>query len=106
MRFIKRFFPKRYTGSLRIMDEIGNPVRGAEVVIATTTVLAGLDRSITDSDGYTRFSLPEHAYYVLAIRYGDHEEVLYMEQLAPGIDYVYRANPDITSGRANVLSED
>jgi hypothetical protein len=88
------------------LDETGAPVQGAEVVIATTTVLAGLDRSITDSDGYTRFSLPEHAYYVLVVRYRDHEEVLYMEQLSPRIDYVYQASTEITSGRANVLSED
>ena len=42
--------------------------------------------------------------YVVAVRYGDHEEVLYSEKLEPGIDYVYMPDPEVPSHRVNVLA--
>jgi hypothetical protein len=63
-----------------------------------------LERSRTNNDGITRFSLPDPAKYVLSIRYGNHEELLYMEKLQPGVHYIYRPDPDITSGRYDVLT--
>ncbi len=104
MTAVRKFLPKRYTGSLQVLDHEGKPVEGAEVGIAATSLVSGLERSRTDSDGITRFSLPDHAKYVLSISYGDHEEHLYMEKLAPGIDYVYRPDPNISSGRYDVLA--
>ena len=104
MTAVRKFLPKRYTGSLQILDHEGRPVEGAEVGIAATSLVSGLERSRTDSDGITRFSLPDHAKYVLSISYGDHEEHLYMEKLAPGVDYVYRPDPNISSGRYDVLA--
>ncbi len=67
-------------------------------------MLSGLVRSTTGRDGRTRLDLPNKGYYVLAVRYGDHEEVLYSEKLAPGIDYVYRPDPEVPSKRFNVLA--
>jgi hypothetical protein len=101
---INRFFPKRYTGSLLVLDPGGKPVVDAEVGIAPTSIISGMELSRTNKDGITKFSLPDHAKYVLSIRYGDHEELLYMEKLAPGVDYVYRPDPDITTGRYDVLT--
>ncbi len=96
--------PRRNTGNLEILDYGGCPVEGAEVVLASTTVLSGLVRSTTGRDGRTRLDLPNEGYYVLTVRYGDHEEVLFMEKLEPGIDYVYRPDPEVPSNRINVLA--
>ena len=95
--------PQRHTGSLKVLDLKGRPVGGAEISLAATTLLTGLDRSRTNTDGYVYFSLPEEALYVVAVQYGDHKEVLYLEHLAPGIDYVYEPDPQNPSGRADAL---
>ena len=104
MSAINKFLPKRHSGSLQVLDIEGQPVANAEVGIAPTSIISGLERSRTNRDGITRFSLPDNAKYVLSIRYGDHEELLYMEKLQPGIHYTYRPDPDITSGRYDVLT--
>ena len=104
IRWVKGRLPGRRRGRLRVLDERGGPVQGAEVTVAATTVRAGLDRSSTDKHGYAGLHLPEDANYVVAIRFEDHEEVLYLEKLAVGIDYVYRPDPGISSGRAYVLA--
>ena len=103
MSMLNRFLPKRYTGSLLVLDREGRPVVDAQVGIAPTSVLSGLERSQTDKKGITRFSLPDHAKYVLSIRFGEHEELLYMEKLQPRVHYVYRPDPEITAGRYDVL---
>ena len=104
MSAINKFLPKRHTGSLLVLNPEGEPIVDAEVGIAPTSVISGMELSRTNKDGITKFSLPDHAKYVLSIRYGDHEELLYMEKLQPGIDYVYRPDPDVTTGRYDVLS--
>ena len=103
MSAINRFLPKRYSGSLQVLDFEGHPVANAEVGIAPTSIISGLERSRTNKNGITRFSLPDHAKYVLSIRDGEHEELLYMEKLQPGVHYVYRPDPDIATGRYDVL---
>ena len=95
--------PQRHTGSLKVLDLEGRPVEGAEVSLAATTVLTGLDRARTNTDGYVYFSLPGEAGYVVAVQYGDHKEILYVEHLAPGVDYVYRPDPQNPSGRVDAL---
>ena len=72
--------------SLRVLDEAGEPVSGAEVT------LVGGGRSTTDARGATELILPRPEWYALVIRYPGHERVLYMEELAPGGAYVYRAD--------------
>ncbi len=95
--------PQRHTGSLKVLDLEGRPVAGAEVSLAATTVLIGLDRAKTNSDGYVYFSLPGEAVYLVAVQYGDHNEILYVEHLAPGVDYVYKPDPQHPSGRVDAL---
>ena len=73
---------------LKVLDEAGEPVDGAEVV------LVGGGNSKTDQDGYAEIVLPVVAgtnYYALIIRYPGHEQVLYEEMMEPGNTYVYRA---------------
>jgi hypothetical protein len=94
---------ERHTGSLKVVDLQGQPVAGSEVSLAATSVLTGLHRSKTNSDGFVYFSLPVEAGYVLAIQVGDSTEVLYLENLEPGVDYIYKPDPEIQSGRADVL---
>jgi len=95
--------PWRSIGGLRVLDENGRPIAGAEVGIAPTTVLSGIERSITDASGFTKFLLPEEAHYVLEIKYGEHEEVLYLETLTPRVNYIYRADSETSDGRFSVL---
>jgi hypothetical protein len=104
MHFVRRFLPRRNTGSLQVLDFDGRPVVGAEVVVASTAVLSGLVRTTTGQDGRSSLDLPEAGSYVLKIRHGGHEEVLYMEELEPGINYVYKPDPEVPSGRVNVLA--
>ena len=103
MDLANKLEPQRHTGSLRVLDLEGRPVGGAEVLLAATTVLTGLDRAKTNADGYVYFSLPGEAGYVVAVQYGDHREILYVEHLAPGVDYAYKPDPQNPSGRANAL---
>jgi hypothetical protein len=72
--------------SLRVLDDEGKPVSGAEVV------LVGGGRSRTDESGYAEIILSRADWYALVIRYQGHEQVLYMEQLEPDRSYVYRAD--------------
>ena len=96
--------PRRHTGSLKVFDFDDQPVEGAEISLAATSVLTGLHRSTTSKDGFVYFNLPVKAGYVLTVKFGDHSEVLYLENLEPDVDYVYRPDPEIQSGRADALT--
>ncbi len=95
--------PERHTGSLKVLDLDGDPVEGAEVSLAATSVLTGLHRSKTNHAGFVYFSLPVKSEYVLSVQIGDRTEILYLEYLEPDVDYVYRPDPEVRSGRANAL---
>jgi hypothetical protein len=103
MQLMKRLL-QRDTGSLKVLDVDNRPVEGAEVVLASTALRAGLVRSSTGQDGRTKFDLPSKDFYAITVRYGDHEEVLYSETLEPGVDYVYMPDPEVPSLRFNVLA--
>lgn len=87
---VKHIVPWR-AGRLRVLDGEGEPVQGAEVIIA------GVGRSRTNRQGYARFYVPDEYFYAVTVRYGGHEEVLYSEVLTPGGTYVYRPGPEPTS---------
>jgi hypothetical protein len=86
------------TARLRVLDHEGEPVSGAEVVTV------GLGRFRTNKQGYAKLYLPRDWFYALIIRYDNHEEVLYEEQMRPGGSYVYRPDPSSPLGRLLVLS--
>ncbi len=93
----KTFLPWR-TSRLRVFDQNGGPVAGAEVVVV------GLGRSRTNRQGYARFYIPCDDDYALVVRFAGHEEVLYEEKLRLGETYVYRQDVQSKSGRYLVLT--
>ena len=103
MSLNNRFVPSSHTGYLRVLDLDGLPVDQAQIGIASTTALNGLENANTDSDGRVFFNLPVKGSYVVSIVFDDHREVLYGERLVPGLNYVYTPNPAIPSGRRNAL---
>jgi len=95
---------KAHTGSLKVIDFNGDTVEGAEVTLAATSVLTGLDIAKTDPEGFVYFSLPEEACYVVAVELGGNKEILYLEELEPNVDYLYKPDVENPSGRANALT--
>ena len=93
-----RAIPQSGDSRVRVLDQAGGPVSGAEVMVT------GLGSYRTDEQGYAMIGLPRDDWYALIIRYGDHEEVLYQEKLAKGESYVYNPDPLSVSGRLCVLS--
>ena len=95
--------PKNHNSSLKVVDYEGQPFTEASVSLAATTVLTGLDKSDTDENGYVYFRIPEEACYVVAIQSNEYNEILYLEELSPGINYIYTPDPEHPSGRLNAL---
>lgn len=87
------------TATILVLDVDGLPVSGATVVIA------GLNRSISDKDGQSKFYLPGPDMYAVSITFNDVEEVLYEETLTPGKRYIYTPDPDHPAGRYFILKE-
>ena len=98
-QFFTKHIMKSRAGRIQVFDQEGEPVPGAEVVIA------GLNRSKTNRHGCAKFYLPKDDFYALVIRYHNHEEVLYQEKMTPGVTYVYKPDPSSPSGRFQALSQ-
>ncbi len=92
-----RYISGRGVARLRVLDQHGSPIAGAEVVVA------GLGSYRTNRRGQARLYIPQSDDYALVIRFRNHEELLYMERVSPGTNYVYRADPEVTVGRYGVL---
>jgi len=86
---VLRLAPWR-AGRLTVLDENNTPVSGAEVAIV------GIGRSKTNSEGHVRLYIPEKYDYAVNVKYDDHEELLYTEELIPGGTYVYRPGPEVS----------
>ena len=95
--------PKNHNSSLKVVDYEGQPFTEASVSLAATTILTGLDKSDTDENGYVYFRIPEEACYVVAIQSNEYNEILYLEELSPSINYIYTPDPEHPSGRMNAL---
>jgi hypothetical protein len=74
-----------------IFDRQGQLVQNANVIVA------GFDHVKTNAKGIARFYVPSGAYYALGISYPGHEEVLYEEQLKPGMRLNYRPGPVVSA---------
>lgn len=81
-----RYISGRCVSRYKVLDQEGNPVAGAEVVVA------GLGRFKTNKHGYARLYIPEADDYALVVRFGNHQEVRYVENIRPGKTYIYRPN--------------
>jgi len=92
-----------HTGSLKVLGFDGEAATGVEVTLAATTVLTGLGKANTNEDGYVYFRLPEEASYVVAVQLAESKEVLYLEELKPGIEYLYMPDSAHPTGRAHAL---
>lgn len=96
--FILRFSPQQ-TARLLVLDTNGDPVAGAEVLIA------GLSTSRTNRDGVAKFYLPVAENYAVSVTANGVQEVLYEEAMEPGKTYVYQPDPAQPEGRYFVLTE-
>ena len=92
-------FSAGQTASLLVLDGNDVPVANAKVLVA------GLNRSTTDRNGYAKFYLPGPDAYALAVTVNGHEEVLYEEAMVPGKTYVYRPDATQCEGRYFALTE-
>ena len=79
---------------VRVLDAAAEPVGGADVV------LVGGGRSATDASGYADVILPGPNVYAMVIRFPGHENVLYMEELEPGVTYVYGADSAVKAAQS------
>lgn len=75
---------------LTVLDENDSPVSDAEIT------LVGVGRCKTNSEGHARLYIPEQYDYAVNVKYRDHEELLYTEELTPGATYVYRPGPVVS----------
>ena len=85
---------------LRVLDHVGSPVSNANVRVA------GIGLFKTNRSGYAKFILPCEDWYAVVTSHGDFEEILYLERLARGKTYVYRPDPQTSSGRLTILTEE
>ena len=89
-KFITLRLARWRAGRLTVLDENNSPVAGAEVT------LIGVGRSKTNLKGHARLYIPEKYDYAINVKYDDHEELLYTEELMPGGTYVYRPGPEVS----------
>lgn len=76
---------------VRVYDRDGALVRGARVRVV------GVGETAANAQGLARFPVPAEDYYAVTVAYPGHNEVLYMETLKPGTNYVYRPGPVVTA---------
>ena len=98
-QFLAVHFSPKSTARLLVLDDKGNPVPNAMVLIA------GMSQTTTNRLGYAKFYLPGPDEYALVITSNGREEVLYEEAMVPGKKYVYRPDPNQSEGRYFVLTE-
>jgi hypothetical protein len=98
-QFLAVHFSPGKTARLLVLDDAGNPVPNAKVLIA------GMSQTTTNRLGFAKFYLPGPDEYALAITSNGVEEVLYEEALAPGQEYVYRPDTTQSAGRYFVLTQ-
>jgi len=93
---IKNFIPWQVS-RIQVLDPEGNPVPRAEVIVA------GYGSSRTNRRGYAKLYIPYDYIFALGIKFGNHYEVIYEENLSRGKTYRYKADAEITSGRNFIL---
>jgi hypothetical protein len=75
--------PSEEVCRIRVLDESGNSISGAEVIVI------GLGSRRTGENGLADFHVPQADYYPVVIRHGDRERIDYFPRLAPGDECTY-----------------
>jgi len=83
-QLIARYLLFWRTSEIRVLDEGGKPVGGAEVTAV------GLGHYKTNKQGYTRFYVPRDDFYPLIVRFENQKEINYLQRIKPGEVYVCR----------------
>jgi hypothetical protein len=83
---LARYIPWEQTCKIRVLDEAGKPVVGAEVTAIP------LGNCKTDKNGCAEFYVPQEDCYPTIIRYGGYEKIDYFPKIAPGEERIYRLN--------------
>jgi len=83
---LARYIPWEQTCKIRVLDEAGKPVHGAEVIAI------GLGNCKTDKNGCAEFYVPQDDFHPIIIRYGDYEKMDYLRKITPGEERIYRLN--------------
>jgi hypothetical protein len=83
---LARYIPWEKTCKIRVLDELGEPVSGAEVIAI------GLGECKTDKNGCAEFYVPQDDFYPIIIRHGDYEKVDYLRRITPGEEHIYKLN--------------
>lgn len=76
--------PEDQTCKIKVINEEGNPVCGAEVIII------GLGNCKTDENGYAAFYMSQDDSFPVVIRYGDYEKIDYFPWIYRGEEYIYK----------------
>ncbi len=85
-QWFARYISGRQVSRLKVLDQEGKPVAGAEITVV------GLGRFTTNKQGHTRLYIPEPDDYALIVRFRGYKEVRYVEYIRPGKTYIYRPN--------------
>ncbi len=83
---LARYIPWEKTCKIRVLDESGKQVSGADVIAI------GLGACQTDKNGCAEFYVPQDDFYPIIIRHGDYEKVDYLRRIRPGEEHIYRLN--------------
>ena len=81
---LARYIPWEQTCKIRVLDELGKPAGGAEVIAI------GLGSCKTDKNGCAQFYVPENDFHPIIIRHGDYQKAVYLQRIAAGQELVYR----------------
>jgi hypothetical protein len=104
-QLIAKYIPSRRLSLIKVLDQQGDPICGAEVV------LVGLGCFKTNKQGYVRFYVPKVDLHPLTIRFEDYKEIAYLQKIKPATTYIFQpkktrltaGNPVRDSG--NILVE-
>jgi len=71
-------------GRIRVLDEGGKPISGAEVTVI------GLGHFKTNKQGYVRFYVPKDDFHPLIVRFNDKKKINYLQRIKPSETYICR----------------
>ena len=83
-QFLARYLQWWRAARVQVLDQQGQLVSGAQILVV------GIGVSRASKQGITRLYIPRVDYYALVVTFDNHRDVLYMEKVSPGQNYLYR----------------